>query len=475
MTTNFAFLRHVPLFESLPEGDLEQICRQVDEVRLPVGEILFVEGSAGHHAYVIKEGQIEIYKTVDGQSIQLAVRGAGEVIGETSLLEAAPRLASGRALDDCLLLEIDHDTLDHLLLTSPSAARSMLHTVTSRLRSTELLLRQSEKMAQLGLLTAGITHEINNPATAVLRGAEQARATFEQHQQALGQLYRLALAAGQIERLEALGRLVQERARRPLNLDALARSDRVSELEDWLDGQAVADSWALAPPLAELGFDSPGLDEIAAGFPTGSLETALRWLVNSHQMLALFDEISQGAGRITGIVKALKSYVYLDQGPVQEIDLHEGLEDTLVILRHMLKGGVEVRREYAPGLPRVQVYGSELNQVWTNLIDNAVDAMEGRGTLVLRTAQRDAWVMVDIEDSGPGIPPELIPKLFNPFFTTKPLGQGTGLGLNISYNIIKKHGGDIQVASQPGRTRFRVWLPYDLSRSPMPPIPTGDS
>jgi signal transduction histidine kinase/predicted CoA-binding protein len=465
MSEAFEFLRKVSLFTGLPDTDLEQICQQVEEVRLPAGDLLFSEGSTGEHAYVIKEGQVEIYKTLNGQNVQLAVRQVGEVIGETSLLEAAPRSASGRAVSDSLLLAISHDQLARLLRASPTAALNMLHTVAARLRSTELLVRQNEKMAQLGNLTAGIAHELNNPASAVMRGAEQAQASFEQYRRAAGALYRLPLTPAQLERLEELDRQVHERAKDPLGLDALARSDRAAGLEEWLDEQDVEDGWELAEPLAELGFDPPGLERIWAEFPPGSLAVVLGWLALSYNMLRLYQEISMGAGRITAIVKALKSYVYLDQGPVQEIDLHEGLDNTLVILRHKLKSGVSVRREYDPRLPRIQAYGSELNQVWTNLIDNAIDSMEGSGTLLLRTARQDGWVVVEVEDSGPGIPPEVQPKLFSPFFTTKPLGQGTGLGLNISYNIVKKHGGDVRVFSRPGQTRFSVWLPLDLRQA----------
>jgi predicted CoA-binding protein len=204
------------------------------------------------------------------------------------------------------------------------------------------------------------------------------------------------------------------------------------------------------------------IETLLSGFPPGSVPLLARWLAVNATVSDLLQEIGQGTTRISEIVKALKSYVYLDQAPVQEVDVHQGLENTLVVLRHKLKGGVEVERKYDQNLPRIQAYASELNQVWTNLIDNAIDAMDGKGKITLRTRYQDPWIVVDIGDTGPGISPELQEKIFNPFFTTKPNDKGTGLGLSITYNIINKHGGDIKVYSQPTNTHFEIWLPKNF-------------
>ncbi len=472
MADAYSYLRNVPLFAELDDADLEQICREVEEVRLAAGEILFEEGSPGQQAYLIREGLIEIYKEANGHSVELAVRQPGEMIGEMSPLESTPRSASGRAMTDSLLYAIGQEQIDRLLRTSPSAARNMLHTVMVRLRNIDLALNQSEKMAQLGTLTAGIAHELNNPASAVKRGAEQFKSNLTQLQH---QISALSACHFSSEQLGVLSEMALKAG--PANyLNPLERSDREAELEDWLDSLGVENAWEQAPLLVNLGHTPDSLKGELAIFPQETLPVVLDWITCGAGLYHISDEISQGAGRISEIVKALKSYVYLDQAPVQSVSIQEGLENTLVILRYKLKQGIAVERDYDPAVPLIQAYASELNQVWTNIIDNAIDAMEGQGKITLRTRYQDPWVVVDIADDGPGIPQEILPKLFNPFFTTKPMGKGTGLGLNISYNIIHKHGGDIKVDSKPGETHFAVWLPLDFKKiKETAAHPPGDS
>ena len=458
----YDFLKKIPLFEGLPDEDFERLCQMVTEVHLPQGAQLFTEGSLGDKAYVIVEGQIEILKVSEGRPVLLAVRQPGEVIGEMSLLEAAPRFASGRARTDSVLLEISHAQLNELLNSSPSAARAMLYTFISRLRSSEILLRQSEKMAQLGTLTAGIAHELNNPAAAAKRGSSQLLIALNKMHQAQRKLNRVNLSDHQWDFLFELESQARERAGKAIDLDSLARSDRENELEIWLDEQGIEDSWELAPILVNLKYEVNQLKKLAETFNSDQFPAVVDWLGSTFTAYSLLAEIGQGAERIADIVKSLKAYVYLDQAPIQAVDLHEGLDNTIIMLRHKLKQGVNVRREYAEHLPKVMAYGSELNQVWTNIIDNAIDAMDGKGEITLRTQLQGDWVVVEIEDTGPGIPDEIQSKIFSPFFTTKPVGKGTGLGLNISYKIIQKHGGEIKVFSQPRRTRFQVCLPVNF-------------
>jgi signal transduction histidine kinase/predicted CoA-binding protein len=455
------FLKKVPLFSSLSDEDLDRLCEMVTVKSLPSGAELFAEGSLGGEAYVIQEGQVEILKASGGRQVLLAVRHAGDVIGEMSLLEAAPRFATVRARTDCKLLVISHQQLDNLLDTSPSAARTMLYTITARYRSTELLLQQSEKMAQLGTLTAGIAHELNNPAAAVKRGADQLRQALAMLQQEALRLYHSGLSSAQLDMLTELDRRAQQRAAQPSELDSLDRSDRQDEIETWLEAHGVDNGWELSPTLVDLDYQADQLDQLAGVFSASQWPQALSWLCRAYTAYSLLEEIGQGAGGISEIVKSLKSYAYLDQAPVQSVDIHEGLDNTLVMLRGKLKSGLRVRREYGE-LPPIMAYGSELNQVWTNLIDNAIDAMEGSGEIIIRTRYEAPWVIVEIEDNGPGIPEEIQSKIFSPFFTTKQVGKGTGLGLNISYNIIQKHGGEIKVFSRPGRTCFQIYLPLDF-------------
>lgn len=455
-------LKYLPLFAGLPEADMRHLLRHAKEVKLPAGKMLFEEGDPGDNAYVVERGELEIIKDAAGREVLLAVNGPGALVGEMALLEDRPRMAGARARTDCDLLAIDKDEFSHLLQTSHAAARAIFNTILSRWRDSQAMLRQSEKMAQLGTLTAGVAHELNNPAAAVRRGAGQLESSLGELARAQLEMGGLALSGEQQQALEALAEEARQKAASPPSLDALARSDRETELEEWLTARGLPDAWELAPALVELDYEVSGLEGLVAAFPPEHLPSVIRWLGATYSAYNLLAEIRQGATRISEIVKALKSYSYLDQAPVQEVDIHEGVDDTLLILRHKLKGGITVRREYAPDLPRIQGYGSELNQVWTNILDNAVDALDGQGTITIRTRQEGDRVVVQIEDDGPGIPPEAQSRIFEAFFTTKPPGKGTGLGLDISYKIVVlKHRGDIRFKSEPGRTSFEVWLPLN--------------
>jgi signal transduction histidine kinase len=324
----------------------------------------------------------------------------------------------------------------------------------------EVTLRHSERLATLGKLSAGMAHELNNPAAAAQRAAAQLQATFSRLQQAHLKLCGLDFDEAQLAALLATDRLAQERAKKPTYLEALGRSDLEIEWEAWLNERGVANAWEVAPTLVTLGYSQDDLAALASELTHPQFLAAIDWLNCSAAIYSLLEEVGQGAGRISEIVKALKSYAYLDQAPIQNVDIHEGLDNTLVILRSKLAPGVVVHRDYAADLPRIEAYGSELNQVWTNLIDNAIDAMGGRGEITLRTRRDDEWAVVEVEDTGPGIPEAIQSHIFDPFFTTKPPGQGSGLGLNISHNIIvQKHKGRVDVTSQPGKTCFAVWLP----------------
>ncbi len=337
---------------------------------------------------------------------------------------------------------------------------------TRELRESETMLRQSEKMAQLGTLTAGVAHELNNPAAAVMSGARQLEAAIAQFGQSHSQLSRLALTPAQQRALQRLTHRALEQAARPPELNALARSDRERELETWLEERGMADAWKLAPALVNLNYDTAGLITLADEFAPDQLSAVIGGLVATYAVHSVLTEVGQGAGRISEIVKALKSYSYLDRAPVQAVDVHEGLDNTLLVLAHKLKTGIGVRKEYAPHLPKIQANGSELNQVWTNIIDNAADALEGQGEITIRTRQDGQQVVIEIEDDGPGIPAEIQSRIFDPFFTTKPPGLGTGLGLDISYNIVvNKHRGDIKVIPNHGKTCFQVWLPVNSEAS----------
>ncbi len=436
------------------DGSLADIASGV--LQLKTGDMLFSEGDRGDTAYLIEEGELEVFKKTGSKEVRLAIRRTGELIGEMSLLDEAPRSASVRARKPSQVLVIAQESLEHLLRTNANAARSLFNTILARNRATGAMLRQSEKMAQLGTLTAGVAHELNNPAAAVKRGSSKLADALVALEKASTQLLPAQRAA-----LEPLGVIAKERATRPSELDALVRADKEEELEDWLDSHDVDEPWELASSLVDLDLSTESLDEIAnAG--VGDLGDAVRWLGATHEVQSLLTEISLGAGQISRIVDALKQYSFLDQAPVQDVDVHEGLNNTLLILRHKLKRGISVQREYCEDLPKIRARGSELNQVWTNIIDNAADALDGSGTIKLRTTCGAHWITVEIEDDGPGIPPGVCDRVFEAFFTTKPPGKGSGQGLDISWRIVvDNHHGSIGVYSRPGCTCFKVKLPVD--------------
>ncbi|MBI5157988.1 MAG: cyclic nucleotide-binding domain-containing protein [Acidimicrobiia bacterium] len=443
-------LATVALFSGLSRSDLERLCRDAREIDIARGTKLFVEGDPGGEAYVITSGEIEIIKQSVGRDVLLTVRREGDVIGEMSLLEDAPRMATARARTDATAIALSRDSLDELLDTSQTAMRALFQVLLARRRENEGRLLQSEKMAQLGTLTAGLAHEINNPASAVQRAATSLDAAVAAYATA-----RAAVGRDVPETIAPLLARVSDPRARP-HLDPLSRSDAEAELESWLGERGVADPWLAAPALVGAGIDRAAL----ASVDGVDLSAAIELLVTSGTAHELLFQIVEGSKRVFEIVSALKSYSFLDRAPVQEVDIERGIADTLLIMRTKI-GDLRVTQEFG-GVPPISAYGSELNQVWTNLIDNAVDAIRdgGGSTITIRTRVEGETVIVEIEDDGPGIPPEVVHRIFDSFFTTKAPGKGTGLGLDISYGIVvNRHGGDITVDTVPGRTTFRVILP----------------
>jgi signal transduction histidine kinase len=453
-------MRRLALFADLGASDLDQLVEMARTRTVAAGETLIREGEAGDTMFVIVEGELEVSKGQGSQATVLAVRGPGDVVGEMALLEHAPRSATLRALSPTRLLVIDQEAFGTLLSCSTTAAPTILSTITTRLRSTESLLMHQAKLAALGTMAAGLAHELNNPAAAILRSTDQLGRAVVDHEEATRALARHALDVRQGEALATLARPASAEA----PVAGRERARREEEVEAWLEQHGFDEAWSLAPALVAGGWQAQALAASLGAFDGALRADVVRWLATRALVQELLHEAQVSAEAISGIVGAVKRYSYLDQAPVQEIDVHEGLETTLVIMRHSLREGVEVVRHYASDVPRIEAYGSELNQVWTNLIDNAVDAMEGRGTLTIRTTANDREVCVEIHDSGPGIPEEVLPRLFEPFFTTKGVGDGTGLGLHIVYTIVvNRHHGRVDVRSEPGDTCFRVTLPRSLS------------
>ena len=331
-------------------------------------------------------------------------------------------------------------------------------------KKTEMALRQSEKMATLGTLAAGVAHELNNPAAAMGRASEHMNEAFALLERSHLKLSAINFSTEAVKALQMIEQRAKQYVLNPTDFNVMVRSDKETEIEDWFGDHNLDNACELAPHLVEQGIDTATLKDYYNLFSDDSFFIVLQWAASIFQVYSLLNEIKQGSARISEIVGALRSYSYLDQAPVQFINVYEGIDNTLVILRHKLKSGISVIRDYGNDLPLICAYGSELNQVWTNILDNAVDAMNGQGEIKIHSIKDGNNVIVEIEDNGPGIPEDIQSRIFDPFFTTKEPGKGTGLGLSTSYNIIvEKHKGKISVNSHPGKTCFKVILPIQVS------------
>jgi signal transduction histidine kinase len=456
-------IRQAPLFAGLKDDQLDCIPRG-EVIQVPAGTILVAQDEPAEFFFVNLEGEIRISRNYDNQEVLLGVNRPGMFMGEIPLLLSSPWHAIVRVSKPARLFRLNQENFWHMISTCPSVAREVFRTAANRLRNLEGYSQQREKLVSLGTMSAGLAHELNNPAAAASRAAAQLDQTIEGVQAMFCKLTKV-LKPAEWEHLLAAEREAMNGLEKASPPDSLVRSDREEALTRWLDANGVAEGWRLSPNFVGAGLDAAWLSALTSKLASDCHATVLNWLEARLNVKLLLKLVDQSTRRVAELVKAVKSYTYMDQSSMQELDVHEGLESTLTMLGHKLKN-VTVVRAYDRSAPRILAHGGELNQVWTNLIDNAIDAVKGSGKICVGTFVEGNQLVVEIVDDGGGIPPEIQPRIFEPFFTTKSVGSGTGLGLIISNRIVAdRHGGEIEFESRPGETRFKVRLPITRDQS----------
>jgi signal transduction histidine kinase len=467
-----AELRELFLFAELTGTQLDWVREHGETMPIRDSEIVVTEGGPAHYFYVLLSGTIRMTRLVAGEQVEITrtdQRGVyfgamqfylGDEVDQTYS-------TSVRALSDGTVLALPSREFSEVFHRWYPMAVHLLQGLFVGLSNTNALVGQRERLLALGKLSAGLTHELNNPAAAASRAADTLRERLAGMRHKLALLAQGRLDADALSTLTVLqDRFVRLGGTAPA-LTALQTGDLEDELADWLDGHQVSQGWELAAVFVAGGLRVSHLEDVASAVRAESLGDALRWLAYTVETENLLREIGDAIGRITALVAAAKQYSQLDRAPHRDIDLHEGLDATLVMLTRKLGEGIRIVKDYDRELPAVPAYPAELNQVWTNLIDNAIDAMDGQGTLTVRTARDGEFALVEIGDTGPGVPPEVTRRIFEPFFTTKPVGQGTGLGLDLSWRVVvNRHHGDLHVQSRPGDTRFQVRLPLREPSAP---------
>jgi signal transduction histidine kinase len=458
-------LRGLFLFESLSSEQLAHLAEHGRVEHRRAGEAVYVEGEAASCFYVLLDGTVTLSRRVQGDDIEVSRTSRRGVYGGAMQayvgdLAEQRYLNSLFAVTDCAVFALPAAIIAEAMRSWFPMATHLLEGLFIGMRNSQTIVGERERLLALGALSAGLTHELNNPAAAAVRATSALRGRVAKMRHKLAMIADGRLDGRRLHDLVALQEEAVKRAAGAPPLTPLAANDAEDELADWLDDHGVRGAWELAPTLVAGGIDSGWLSQVDAAVGADDLESAIHWITYTIDTELLMGEIDDSVGRISGLVGAAKQYSQLDRAPYQTVDVHELLDATLVMLQTKIPSGVRVVKEYDQTLPPVPAYAAELNQVWTNLIDNALGAMAGTGTLTIRTGRKEDRLLVEIRDTGGGIPPEIRPRIFEPFFTTKPVGEGTGLGLDISYRIVvNKHHGDIRVLSEPGDTRFVVLLP----------------
>ncbi len=449
-------LLSVQAFADLPDDQIAWFLSQSKELHFKAGDTYVREGDPADAMFVALDGQLEARGEFGGETVVISLK-PGSVTGVLPFSRMKQFTVSGRAVTDSRLLQFPAALFPDLVNKMPELAKRLVGLMSDRIREATRLEQQRDRLASMGKLSAGLAHELNNPASAAKRAASQLRDTLKRIKDASHDLGRRNLTPTQKSEIEKLETSLTQWDGPPP--DALTVSDLEDRIDSLLRSHGQNDLWQLSASLARRNVKPEVLEPLFESLDADAGRSALVRIASSLEIADLLNAIESSTSRISDLIQAIKEYTYMDQAPVQNVDIAKSLETTLIILNHKLKRGVTVRRDYHKDPLLVNSFGSELNQVWTNIIDNAIDAMGGKGELRVRTYRDDGCAVVEIGDNGSGISPENKDRIFEPFFTTKGVGEGTGLGLDTVQRIVKKHRGNIQVTSKPGDTRFQVWLP----------------
>lgn len=463
----FAKLRTVAILSSLSDEELRCL-EGAQEIHLQKDDLLARQGEVAHFFWILLEGELGVMQALpEGKEASLAPIESGNAFGEVPLLSNTPNLVSLRAARPSHLLQLDEEAFWKLMTVCPGVRKSILGNMASRIQRLQSIAVQQEKMASLGTLAAGLMHELNNPGAAARRAASQLRENLLRMHELTAKFSRIELSHDQKQCMFDL----QEHAlavKQPLHMNSLEQSDAEEALAEWMEEANIENAWKMAPTLVSIGLDSGELQCARNEFPGPIFSDALSWLASLVSSMQLVGTIEESIGRVSDLVLAVKSYAYEGKGPRQTVDINNSIHATLVILGHKFREKeIVVEKDLAGDLPVFQALCSGLNQIWTNLLDNAIDAASQHGHIKVRTWVEKTLhdgrpeICISISDNGSGIPAECQAHIFDPFYTTKPMGVGTGIGLGIVHRIVEQNGGVIRFASEPGSTEFVVRLPID--------------